>query len=120
MNKQKNSFGKLRAEKRLVQEKLNVANKVVCMQIDEISSLINNTEKLEKANSRLNQRLEIEDKQKRRYKLRLIAVKQLKDTIYKNYIDDATSKNKTIFKYQLLSASLAFVCNALIALYFLK
>lgn len=118
--KQKNSFSKLRAEKREIQNKLNSANAIICKQIDEIASLIKTNGRLEILVSRSKQQLQVEEKQKNRYKLRLITLRQLKDTIYNNYIKDIDLKNKSILKYKILSISLAFICATLIVLYFLK
>ena len=115
----KNTFKKLRQEKRLIQEKLNVANKVICMQCENQAEMGNTIDNYEKQIKNLTNTLIAETKYKNRVKRRLALSSQLRNDIYISYMKDLDIKNKKIFNYRILCLSLLFVINVLIAGYFL-
>ena len=115
----KNTFKKLRQEKRLIQEKLNVANKVICMQCENQAEMGNTIDNYEKQIKNLTNTLIAKTKQKNRVKRRLASSSQLRNDIYISYMKDLDIKNKKIFNYRIVCLSLLFVINALIAGYFL-
>ena len=116
----KNSFKALRAKLRATENKLNSANRVIKLQIDEISRLANENYSQDMKIIKLEKTVIAEEKIRKRLKLRLATASELKDNIYDNYMKDLEKKNKSIFRLQLLSAGLAFVCNILVVLYFIK
>lgn len=116
----KNSFKALRAKLRATEKKLNSANRVIRLQLDEIITLSDDNASKDVKIDNLEKCFLTEEKLRKRLKRRLASVSQLKNNIYDNYMKDLEKKNKSIFRLQLLSAGLAFVCNVFIALYFIK
>ena len=116
----KNSFKALRAKLRATEKKLNSANRVIRLQLDEIITLSDDNASKDVKIDNLEKCFLTEEKLRKRLKLRLASVSQLKNNIYDNYMKDLEKKNKSIFRLQLLSAGLAFVCNILAVLYFIK
>lgn len=94
----KNTFAKLRAEKRQVQEKLNGANKIVCEQINQISKLSDLVEIQSNQIKCLNNSLQVELKRNKRLKLRYTYTKALNDSNYKRWMED----NKKIGNWKKL------------------
>lgn len=116
----KNSFKALRTKLRATENKLNNANRVIKLQIDAITRLSDDNASKDVKIDNLEKCFLVEEKLRKRLKRRLDSVSQLKNNIYDNYMKDLEKKNKSIFRLQLLSAGLAFVCNILVVLYFIK
>ena len=116
----KNSFKALRAKLRATEKKLNSANRVIRLQLDEIITLSDDNASKDVKIDNLEKCFLTEEKLIKRLKRRLASVSQLKNNIYDNYMKDLEKKNKSIFRLQLLSAGLALVCNILVVLYFIK
>jgi len=103
--KTKNTFAKLRAEKRLVQEKLNGANKIVCEQINKIAKLNNIVKIQTKRINCLDESLAVEIKRNKRLKLRYTYIKALGAENYKRWMQD----NKKISNWKKLCSFITIV-----------
>jgi hypothetical protein len=88
------TFKELRKQKNEIQNKLNMANKTVCLQIDEIQILNQTINYLNNRNEILEKMFELEEKAKKRAKLKLVAVSIARDKNYKNFIDEVSKRNK--------------------------
>lgn len=102
-----------------LEEKLNVANKVICMQCENQAEMGNTIDNYEKQIKNLTNTLIAETEHKNRVKRRLALSSQLRNDIYISHMKDLDIKNKKIFNYRIVCLSLLFVINALIAGYFL-
>lgn len=100
--KTKNSFSKLRNEKRLALKELEMANKIISEQKNDIKHLSDNLELQQTEVYKYKKLAYVEEKQKNRFKLRYIESKRLKDEIYSNYIKDLDKLNNKIFRHRAL------------------
>ena len=63
--KTKNNYSKLRSQKNSLQNRLNIANKTVCLQIDEIKRLLNVLDTEQRVNQVLENKINLEIEEKR-------------------------------------------------------
>lgn len=96
--KEKNTFAKLRAEKKEVQNKLNIANKTVCLQIDEIKILTDEIAEKESCIKWLNHNLKSERKVNKSI---IKSVQSHKDFFYDNWIKEIDNKIRITKKLAL-------------------
>ena len=108
--KTKNSYSKLRSQKNSLQNRLNIANKTVCLQIDEIRRLLNVLDIEQKVNQVLENRVNLEVEEKR------VALDKLKDSYYDWYLKEIDKKNKTENKLIIGLALSMFVTTSLVAI----
>lgn len=88
------TFKELRKQKNEAMRKLNIANKTVSLQIDNIQVLRRLLENEQKLNNILESKLEVEIKAKNRVKLKLVSVSHMKDKFYKCFINEVGKRNK--------------------------
>lgn len=103
------TFKELRKQKNEIQNKLNMANNTVCLQIEEIQRLNQTINYLNNRNETLEKMFELEVKAKKRAKLKLVAVSIARDKNYKNFIGEVSKRNKlesyyrgTIFSFSVV------------------
>lgn len=93
--KTKNNYSKLRSQKNSLQNRLNIANKTVCLQIDEIKRLLNVLDTEQRVNQVLENRVNLEVEEKRVIFDRLKESNKQKDSYYEWYVKEIDKKNKT-------------------------
>ena len=117
--KEKNTFAKLRAEKKEVQNKLNIANKTVCLQIDEIKILTDKIAEKESCIKWLNHNLKSERKVNKSILKTAQSHKLHKNLFYENWIKEIDNKIR-ITKKLALSLCTNVVLLAIIAILQIK
>jgi hypothetical protein len=117
--KEKNTFAKLRAEKKEVQNKLNMANKTVCFQIDEIKILTDEIAEKESCIKWLNQNLNSEKKINKSIIKTAQSHKLHKDFFYKQWIKEVENKIR-ITKKLALSLGVNAILIAVITILLIK
>ena len=93
--KTKNNYSKLRSQKNSLQNRLNIANRTVCLQIDEIKRYSNALLLEQKANRILENKINLEIEEKRVIFDRLKESNKQKDSYYEWYLKEIDKKNKT-------------------------
>ena len=93
--KTKNTYSKLRSQKNSLQNRLNIANKTVCLQIDEIKRLLNVLDTEQRVNQVLENKINLEIEEKRVIFDRLKESNKQKDSYYDWYLKEIDKKNKT-------------------------
>ena len=86
--KTKNNYSKLRSQKNSLQNRLNMANKTVYLQIDEIKRLLNVLDTEQKVNKVLENRVNLEVEEKRVIFDRLKESNKQKDSYYDWYLKE--------------------------------
>ena len=114
--KTKNSYSKLRSQKNSLQNRLNIANRTVCLQIDEIRRLLNVLDIEQKVNQVLENRVNLEVEEKRVIFDRLKESNKQKDSYYDWYVKEIDKKNKTENKLIIGLTVSMFVITALVAI----
>ena len=91
--KTKNTYSKLRSQKNSLQNRLNMANKTVCLQIDEIKRLLNILDTEQRVNQVLENRVNLEVEEKRVAFKKLKDINKQKDSYYDWYVKVIDRKN---------------------------
>ena len=89
------TFKQLRSQKNSLQNRLNIANRTVCLQIDEIKRLLNVLDTEQRVNQVLENKINLEIEEKRVIFDRLKESNKQKDSYYEWYLKEIDKKNKT-------------------------
>jgi len=114
--KTKNNYSKLRSQKNSLQNRLNIANKTVCLQIDEIKRLLNVLDTEQRVNQVLENKINLEIEEKRVIFDRLKESNKQKDSYYEWYLKEIDKKNKTENKLIIGLTISMFAITALVAI----
>ena len=114
--KTKNTYSKLRSQKNSLQNRLNMANKTVCLQIDEIKRLLSVLDTEQRVNQVLENRVNLEVEEKRVIFDRLKESNKQKDSYYEWYLKEIDKKNKTENKLIIGLTVSMFVITTLVAI----
>jgi len=106
--KTKNNYSKLRSQKNSLQNRLNVANITVCLQIDEIKRYSNALLLEQKANRILENRINLEVEEKLIAFKKLAEVTKEKNDYYDWYLEEINKKNKRETKL-IIGISIAMI-----------
>ena len=112
--KTKNTYSKLRSQKNSLQNKLTIANKTVCLQIDEIKRLLNVLDTEQRVNQVLENRINLELEEKRVTLEKLKEANKQKDSYYDWYVKEIDKKNKTENKLIIGLTISMFVITSLV------
>ena len=112
--KTKNNYSKLRSQKNSLQNRLNMANRTVCLQIDEIKRYSNALLLEQKANRILENKINLEIEEKRVIFDRLKESNKQKDSYYEWYLKEIDKKNKTENKLIIGLTLSMFVITSLV------
>ena len=112
--KTKNNYSKLRSQKNSLQNRLNIANKTVCLQIDEIKRLLNVLDTEQRVNQVLENKINLEIEEKRVIFDRLKESNKQKDSYYDWYLKEIDKKNKTENKLIIGLTLSMFVITSLV------
>jgi len=112
--KTKNNYSKLRSQKNNLQNRLNIANKTVCLQIDEIKRLLNVLDTEQRVNQVLENKINLEIEEKRVIFDRLKDSNKQKDSYYDWYLKEIDKKNKTENKLIIGLTISMFVITSLV------
>ena len=113
--KPKNNYSKLRSQKNSLQNRLNIANRTVCLQIDEIKRLLNVLDTEQRVNQVLENRVNLEVEEKRVAFKKLAEVTKEKNDYYDWCIEEINKKNRTENKLIIGLTVSMFVVTALVA-----
>lgn len=91
--KSKNNYSKLRSQKNSLQNRLNMANRTVCLQIDEIKRYNNALLLEQKANRILENRINLEVEEKLIAYKKLAEITKEKNDYYDWYLKEIDKKN---------------------------
>lgn len=111
----KNNYSKLRSQKNSLQNRLNIANKTVCLQIDEIKRLLNILDTEQRVNQVLENRVNLEVEEKRVAFDKLKEANKQKDSYYDWYVKEIDKKNNAENKLIIGITVSMFVITALVA-----
>ena len=114
--KTKNNYSKLRSQKNSLQNRLNMANKTVCLQIDEIKRLLNVLDTEQRVNQVLENKINLEIEEKRFVFDRLKESNKQKDSYYEWYLKEIDKKNKTENKLIIGLTISMFAITSLVAI----
>ena len=114
--KTKNNYSKLRSQKNSLQNRLNMANKTVCLQIDEIKRLLNVLDTEQRVNQALENRVNLEVEEKQLAFKKLAEVTKEKNDYYDWCIEEINKKNRTENKLIIGITVSMFVITALVAI----
>lgn len=114
--KTKNNYSKLRSQKNSLQNRLNIANRTVCLQIDEIKRLLNVLDTEQRVNQVLENKINLEIEEKRVIFDRLKESNKQKDSYYEWYLKEIDKKNKTGNKLIIGLTISMFAIPALVAI----
>lgn len=112
--KTKNNYSKLRSQKNSLQNRLNIANKTVCLQINEIKRLLNVLDTEQRVNQVLENKINLEIEEKRVIFDRLKESNKQKDSYYEWYLKEIDKKNKTENKLIIGLTISMFVITSLV------
>lgn len=112
----KNNYSKLRSQKNSLQNRLNIANRTVCLQIDEIKRLLNVLDTEQRVNQVLENKINLEIEEKRVIFDRLKESNKQKDSYYEWYLKEIDKKNKTENKLIIGLTLSMFVITTLVAI----
>ena len=112
--KTKNTYSKLRSQKNSLQNRLNIANKTVCLQIDEIKRLLNVLDTEQRVNQVLENKINLEIEEKRVALEKLKEANKQKDSYYDWYVKEIDKKNKTENKLIIGLTLSMFVITSLV------
>lgn len=113
--KTKNNYSKLRSQKNSLQNRLNIANRTVCLQIDEIKRLLNVLDTEQRVNQVLENKINLEIEEKRVIFDRLKESNKQKDSYYDWYLKEIDKKNKTENKLIIGLTIAVTIITALVA-----
>ena len=114
--KTKNNYSKLRSQKNSLQNRLNMANRTVCLQIDEIKRYSNALLLEQKANRILENKINLEIEEKRVAFEKLKDSNKQKDAYYDWYLKEIEKKSKNENKLIIGLTVSMFVITALVAI----
>lgn len=114
--KTKNNYSKLRQQKNSLQNRLNIANRTVCLQIDEIKRLLNVLDTEQRVNHVLENRINLEVEEKQLAFKKLAEVTKEKNDYYDWCIKEIKKKNKTENKLIIGLTIAITVITALVAI----
>ena len=114
--KTKNNYSKLRSQKNSLQNRLNIANKTVCLQINEIKRLLNVLDTEQRVNQVLENKINLEIEEKRVIFDRLKESNKQKDSYYEWYLKEIDKKNKTENKLIIGLTISMFVITSLVTI----
>ena len=114
--KTKNNYSKLRSQKNSLQNRLNIANKTVCLQIDEITRLLNVLDTEQRVNQVLENKINLEIEEKIVIFDRLKESNKQKDSYYEWYLKEIEKKSKNENKLIIGLTVSMFVITALVAI----
>ena len=114
--KTRNNYSKLRSQKNSLQNRLNIANRTVCLQIDEIRRLLNVLDIEQKVNQVLENRVNLEVEEKQLAFKKLAEVTKEKNDYYDWCIEEINKKNRTENKLIIGLALSMFVTTSLVAI----
>ena len=114
--KTKNNYSKLRSQKNSLQNRLNIANKTVKLQIDEIKRYSNVLSLEQKANQLLENRINLEVEEKLFAFKKLADITKEKNDYYDWCIEEIKKKNRTENKLIIGLTISMFVITALVAI----
>ena len=114
--KSKNNYSKLRSQKNSLQNRLNIANRTVCLQKDEIKWIAKELEIKQSANNLLENKINLEIEEKRVIFDRLKESNKQKDSYYEWYLKEIDKKNKTENKLIIGLTISMFVITSLVAI----
>ena len=112
----KNNYSKLRSQKNSLQNRLNIANRTVCLQIDEIKRLLNVLDTEQRVNQVLENKINLEIEEKRVIFDRLKESNKQKDSYYEWYLKEIDKKNRTENKLIIGLTLSMFVITSLVAI----
>ena len=112
--KTKNNYSKLRSQKNSLQNRLNMANRTVCLQINEIKRLLNVLDTKQRVNQVLENKINLEIEEKRVIFDRLKESNKQKDSYYEWYLKEIDKKNKTENKLIIGLTLSMFVITSLV------
>ncbi len=112
--KAKNNYSKLRSQKNSLQNRLNIANRTVCLQINEIKRLLNVLDTEQRVNQVLENKINLEIEEKRVIFDRLKESNKQKDSYYEWYLKEIDKKNKTENKLIIGLTLSMFVITSLV------
>lgn len=90
----KNNYSKLRQQKNSLQNKLNISNRTVCLQIDEIKRLLSVLDTEQRVNLVLENRINLEVEEKLIAYEKLAEITKEKNDYYDWYLEEIDKKNK--------------------------
>lgn len=114
--KTKNTYSKLRSQKNSLQNRLNMANRTVCLQINEIKRLLNVLDTEQRVNQVLENRVNLEVEEKRVALNKLKETNKQKDSYYDWYAKEIDKKNNAENKLIIGLTVSMFVITALVAI----
>ena len=109
-------YKELKKENKRYAEALGVANRTVCLQIDEIKRLLNVLDTEQRVNQVLENKINLEIEEKRVIFDRLKESNKQKDSYYEWYLKEIDKKNKTENKLIIGLTLSMFVITALVAI----
>ena len=112
----KNNYSKLRSQKNSLQNRLNIANRTVCLQIDEIKRLLNVLDAEQRVNQSLVNRVNLELEEKRVAFEKLKDINKQKDSYYDWYLKEIEKKNKTVTKLSIAFTIAIMTITALVVI----
>lgn len=112
--KTKNNYSKLRSQKNSLQNRLNIANRTVCLQINEIKRLLNVLDTEQRVNQALENKINLEIEEKIVIFDRLKESNRQKDSYYEWYLKEIDKKNKTENKLIIGLTLSMFVITSLV------
>ena len=112
----KNNYSKLRQQKNSLQNRLNIANRTVKLQIDEIKRLLDVLDTEQRVNQVLENRINLEVEEKKVAIEKLKEANKQKDSYYDWYLKEIDKKNKTENKLIIGLTISIFVITALVTI----
>ena len=114
--KSKNNYSKLRSQKNSLQNRLNIANRIVCLQKDEIKWIAKELEIKQSANNLLENKINLEVEEKRVAFEKLKDSNKQKDAYYDWYLKEIEKKSKNENKLIIGLTISMFVITSLVAI----
>lgn len=106
--KSKNNYSKLRQQKNSLQNRLNISNRTVCLQIDEIKRLLSVLDTEQRVNLVLENRVNLEVEEKLIAYEKLAEITKEKNDYYDWYLEEIDKKNKRETKL-IIGISIAMI-----------
>ena len=104
----KNNYSKLRQQKNSLQNRLNISNRTVYLQIDEIKRLLNILDTEQRVNQVLENRINLEVEEKKVAFEKLKEANKQKDSYCDWYLEEINKKNKRETKL-IIGISIAMI-----------
>ena len=113
--KPKNNYSKLRSQKNSLQNRLNIANRTVKLQIDEIKRLLNVLDTEQRVNQILENRVNLEVEEKTIAYEKLAKITKEKNDYYDWYLEEIDKKTRYENKLVIGLTIAATITTALVA-----